>query len=112
MTIQTDVVAANIPLLLLKKSMKTAGIKIDLTSDTVTIFGKSVMLNTTSSGHYCIPILKAARITNMEDFSVKNEPDPKEPRKYKMESHLYYADRLKVDNEKLIKSIELYERAQ
>ena len=87
-TIQTDVVAADIPLLLLRKSMKTAGIKIDLTSDTVTIFGKSVMLNTTSSGHYCTPILKAANITNMEDFSVKNEPEPKEPCKYKMD-HIY-----------------------
>ena len=54
-TIQTDVVAADIPLLSSRKSMKTAGIKIDLTSGTATIFGKSVMLNMTSSGHYNIP---------------------------------------------------------
>ena len=79
MTLRTDVVAADIPLLLSRKSMQTAGINIDLTSDTATIFGKSVMLNMTSSGHYCIPIHKAASITNMEDCSVKNEPDPKEP---------------------------------
>ena len=39
MTIQTNVVAVDIPLLLLRKSMNTAGIKIDLTSDTATIFG-------------------------------------------------------------------------
>ena len=69
------------------------------------------MLNTTSSGYYCIPIHKVASITNMEDFSVKNEPDPKEPCKDVVESHLYYADPLKGDNDKLIKSIKLYERA-
>ena len=40
MTIQTDVVAADIPLLLSRKSMKTAEIKIDLTSDTATILVK------------------------------------------------------------------------
>ena len=88
--------------------MKTAGINIDLTSDTATIFGKSVMLNMTSSGHYCIPIHKAASITNMEDCSVKNEPDPKERCKDVVESHLYYADQLKGDNEKLIKSIKMF----
>ena len=111
MTLRTDVVAADIPLLLSRKSMKTAGINIDLTSDTATIFGKSVMLNMTSSGHYCIPIHKAASITNMEDCSVKNEPDPKEPCKNVVESHLYYADQLKGDNEKLIKSIKMFETA-
>ena len=55
-TIQTDVIAADIPLLLSRKSMKTAGVNIDLTNDTANIFGKSVMLNTTSSGHYCVRI--------------------------------------------------------
>ena len=69
------------------------------------------MLNMTSSEHYCIPIHKAESNTNMEDFSVKKEPDPIEPCKDVVESHLYYADPLKRDNEKLIKSIKLYERA-
>ena len=38
MTIQTD--AVDIPLLLSRKSMKTEGMKIDLTSDTATILVK------------------------------------------------------------------------
>ena len=62
MTIQQDVIAADIPLLLSRKSMKTAGAKIDLTNDTANIFGKSVMLNNTSSGHYFVPIHKTTSI--------------------------------------------------
>ena len=42
---------------------------------------------------------------------MKNEPDPKEQRKDVVESHLYYADPLKGNNEKFVKSIKLYERA-
>ena len=71
---------------------------------------KSVMLNMTFSGHYCIPIHKSASITNMEDISAKNEPDSKEPCKDVVDAHLYYADPQNEDNEKLIKSIKLYER--
>ena len=69
------------------------------------------MLNMTSPGHYCKPIHKTASITNMEDFSVKNEPDPKEPCLDVVESHLCYADPLKGDKEKLLKSMKWYERA-
>ena len=61
--IQTYVIAADILLLLSRKSVKTAGVKIDLTIDTINTFDKSVMLNMTSlhlyllsSGHYCVPI--------------------------------------------------------
>ena len=72
-TIQTDVIAADIPLSLSRKSMKTAGVKIDLTNDTANIFG--VMLKTTSSGHYCVLVHKAISMTDGEYFFVKNEPN-------------------------------------
>ena len=78
-TVQTDVIAADIPLLLSRKSLKTAGVKIDLTNDSANIFGKSVMLNTTSSGHYCVPIHKTTSMTDREYFLVKNEPLVKKP---------------------------------
>ena len=54
--IQTDVVDSDIPLLLSKPAMKNAGVKLDLPNDSAEIFGVRVMLNETSSGHYCLPI--------------------------------------------------------
>ena len=43
-----------------------------------TFFGKDVALNLTTSGHYCIPIGRAEKITIEEVFSVKlNETDSK-----------------------------------
>ena len=110
-TIQTDVIAADIPLLLSRKSMKTAGVKIDLTNDTANIFGKSVMLNTTSSGHYCVPIHKTTftRMTDREYFLLKNEPKVKDPRDEVVESYLHN-DQLTGDYKKLIKNEQLYKR--
>ena len=56
--IRTDVVDSDIPLLLSKDAMKKANMKLDLQFDTAEIFGKTVSLNCTSSGHYCIPIVE------------------------------------------------------
>ena len=69
--IRTDVVDSDIPLLLSRRAMKTAGVKMDLESDTAMIFGKDVALNMTTSGHYCIPIDRAEKIPVEEVFSVK-----------------------------------------
>ena len=54
--IKADVVSCNIPLLLSKRSMKRADMVIDLKTDTATIFGTKVKLNSTSLGHYTLPI--------------------------------------------------------
>ena len=72
-TIKTDVVHSDIPLLLSRDAMKTAGVKMDLENDTANIFGKDVALNLTNSGHYCIPIDKAEKITVAEVFSSQLE---------------------------------------
>ena len=56
-TIKTDVIESDIPLLLSKVAMKKAKMKIDLEKDVCEIFGKEVELMTTSSGHYCVPLL-------------------------------------------------------
>ena len=50
----TDVVKSEIPLLLIKESMKKAGTQIDFVKDKVIIFGKKISLQFTSSGHYAI----------------------------------------------------------
>ena len=58
MTIKTDVVTSDIPLLLSLETMKKAGVKLDLVNDSAEIFGKHIPLNHTESGHYCIPLNK------------------------------------------------------
>ena len=72
-TIKTDVVGSDIPLLLSRTAMKTASVKMDLEKDTATIFGKDIALNLTSSGHYCIPIDRTEKIPIKEVFSVNLE---------------------------------------
>ena len=57
-SISTDIVKSDIPLLLSRQAMKKAGIKIDTVSDTAEVLGVDVDLDTTSSGHYSLPLRK------------------------------------------------------
>ena len=72
-TIKTDVVESDIPLLLSRQAMKTAGVKMDLESVTAQFFDKDIALNLTTSGYYCIPIDKAEKIPVQKVFSVDLE---------------------------------------
>ena len=56
-TIETDVVDSQIPLLWSLGDMKKAKVKLDLANDVAEVFGRSVNLNFTSAGHYCLPIV-------------------------------------------------------
>ena len=56
--IKTDVVRCNIPLLLSKSSMKKADMIINMKTDTVSVFGKVIKLNTTTLGHYVLPVYR------------------------------------------------------
>ena len=62
--IETDVIEGDIPLLLSKSSMKRGNMKINFQDDTITILYKNILLMTTSSGHYAIPITKAKHVIN------------------------------------------------
>ena len=55
--LELDLIKSDIPLLMSKKAMKEARMKIGLTNDTVEVFGIKASLLTTSSGNYCIPLL-------------------------------------------------------
>ena len=55
-SLKTDVVKSEIPLLLSKESMKAAESKIDFVNDRINIFGKDIHLHFTTSGHYAIPL--------------------------------------------------------
>ena len=67
--IEAEVVDCDIPLLLSKESLKRAQTVIDLNSDKVSMFGKQVEIQLTSSGHYCVNILNAEDKSKLEvDF--------------------------------------------
>lgn len=55
--IEVEVIESDIPLLLSKSAMKKAGMIIFLSEDKAEVFGKKICLNTTSAGHYVIPLL-------------------------------------------------------
>ena len=57
-SIITDVVNSDIPLLLSKDTMKRAGTCLSFEDDTVMMLKKKIPLNCTLSGHYYIPITK------------------------------------------------------
>ena len=70
-TIHTDVVDSDIPLLLSIDSMKRAKIKLDLENDTAEVLGENIALNYTSSGHYCVPIDNANSVAVEHVCAVK-----------------------------------------
>ena len=52
--IETEVVPAEIPMLLSKTSLKRASAVLDIAHDKATMFKQPVKLELTSSGHYCV----------------------------------------------------------
>ena len=57
-SIITDVVNSDIPLLLSKDAMRRAGTCLNFEDDTVTMLKKKILLSCTSFGHYYFPITK------------------------------------------------------
>ena len=76
-SIQTDVVDSDIPLLLSKPAMKKAGVIIDTVNDCATIFGRVVTLNSTSSGHYCVPIVNSEAVCMVESLKFADDDQEK-----------------------------------
>ena len=66
MKIKTDVIEADIPLLLSKNAMKAANTVIDFQSDRVNMFGKQINLQFTSTGHYVIPLSRNCKIAYID----------------------------------------------
>jgi len=58
-TIETDIVDVDIPLLLSKESLKMAGTVLDFNHDSALMFGEQQTLIATESGHYAIPLTPA-----------------------------------------------------
>jgi pseudouridine-5'-phosphate glycosidase len=66
----TDVVYSDIPLLLSRTATKKAAINMNLENDTSTIMWTEVALNLTTSGHYCIPIVKTVEVPEEKVYSI------------------------------------------
>ena len=60
--IETNVIACDIPLLLSLESMKATHTQINFAEDKVTMLGKTLNLQFTSSGHYSVPICKPRQV--------------------------------------------------
>ena len=67
-TLEVHVVNTDIPLLLSLKTMKTMGIQIDFETDRVTLNGEVYLLETTSTGHYTLDLVK--RVDDCKDVLV------------------------------------------
>jgi hypothetical protein len=65
--IQTEIVKAEIPLLLSKSSLKKAGTVMNLQNDSVIMFDKNVPLQSTTSGHYCVNLCSGVGVTKCMD---------------------------------------------
>ena len=59
--IKCSIVAARVPMLLSRKSMKRAEMIVDFGKDELTVFGKNVKLDQTTAGHYYLPLNKAIK---------------------------------------------------
>ena len=55
-TLTFHTIKSDIPLLMCKKAMKTLKVNLNIEHDKVTIFGKEMDLDTTSSVHYILPL--------------------------------------------------------
>ena len=100
-TIETDVVASDIPLLWSNQDMKRAGVILNYQNDTAEVFGRLVHLNDTRSGHYCIPIARHSEIEVEHVCTAKlEEMDQNELHKTLLHLHRQFAH---PPQEKLIK---------
>ena len=65
--IVADVIDVDIPLLISKVAMKKANTVIDFKNDKVTMFGETIRIMFTSTGHYCVCINKISEVAHHDD---------------------------------------------
>ena len=63
-TLETDVISENLPLLLSKVMMKRAGTKINTARDEIEMLGETIQLIYTNSGHYAVPLTPKVALIN------------------------------------------------
>ena len=95
--INTEVVSADIPLLLSKTSLKKAGTVLSLKNDQAEMFNRPVKLELTSSGHYCVSILPLACETPPRDMTqTKHQLEPEESEVLVITSNMSLSSKRKI----------------
>jgi len=94
--IQTDVVDSDIPLLLSKESMKSAKVVLDLEKDTAKIFDIEVPLDSTTCGHYAVPIYDTAETSLFTTKISSMQEEDKEKMLEKIHKQFAHPTRKKV----------------
>ena len=70
--IQSDIINNDIPLLFSRTSMKKAQMKINFQNDTINVFRENILLVTTTSGHYALPLTQVKQAINNSRNSSSN----------------------------------------
>ena len=95
--IKTDIINADIPLLLSKAAMKRAQIQLNFKSDTITFMGEEIPLQTTTNGLYCLPITAPKQLINQisstenNDHIILNVTDSKTNKEIAIKLHRCFA---------------------
>lgn len=102
--IETEVVPADVPLLLSKASMKRAGTVLDMEHDRAVMYNKPVKLDFTSSGHYCVNIIdnKSENIKKEDQVLTATEDSiPEERKESQPEDENQYEDEILTNTEEM-----------
>lgn len=111
--IQVDVIPSDIPMLLSKEEMKKQGMTIYMLEDKAEVRGKMLSLNTTSAGHYLLPLnssLDTDMCCNIEEICVvdlKNTSVEEKMQALK-KLHKQFGHRPKQSFVDLLKSAQVY----
>ena len=94
--LQTDVITSKVPCLVSKTAIKKAGGIINLPTDSITLFGKEIKMESAKSGHYLLPV--EDMVHNAEDetkvFMVNHDrPEYNEMQVHKMHKALGHPGR-------------------
>ena len=105
--LETDIVSADIPCLLSKPALKRAGTVLRLDEDRAEIFGNTINLDCTSSGHYALEIedckTEEVKISNEEVFVNELSKDYQSKVKQLVKIHKEFAHPIRSAMEQLLK---------
>ena len=89
--LEIHVVETDIPCLLSLKTMKSLGMHIDFENDTLELGNKKYDLHTTSTGHYCLPLLSENDCSSHIINVVSNSSIQSQPKKKALKLHRRFA---------------------
>ena len=94
----TDVVDLNVPLLISKKALKKANAELNFIDNTLKIFGKSIKLLESKSGHYLLPIQNHldAENVNASNLYFIHESDDVKKNALKIHRHFSHARKERI----------------